>query len=156
MKVPDAFGVEQANMKKAWKEVGLVLVVCVAIPWQGCSDTGTEPAPTGVYEYTSYDGKGVAIVGGWFTMILSDTGAVSGEWHFRAIGTPQNIGPQTGDGNLVGGIDKEQVWVELNPQFRDNNLQLHGRIDRSRFSGTWAWISFVGVTNQGTFEAKRK
>jgi hypothetical protein len=143
-------------MKEAWKRGGLVFVVCAAILWPGCNDTGTEPTLAGTYDYTSHDSRGVAVVEGWFTMIMSDTGTVSGEWHFRAIGAAQNIGPQTGDGSLIGAMDKERVWVELNPQFRDNNLQLDGRIDGSRYSGTWAWISFVGVANQGTFVAARK
>ena len=143
-------------MKEAWKRSGLVFVILAAILWPGCNDTGTEPTPAGAYGYTSYDSKGVAVVEGWLTMILSDTGAVSGEWHFRAIGAPQNIGPQTGDGSLIGAVDKERVWVDLNPRFRDNNLLLDGKIDGNRYSGSWAWISFIGVTNQGTFEAARK
>jgi hypothetical protein len=151
MKVNGDFSVEGESRK--WAD--LVLVVCAAILWPGCGDTGTEPTLSGAYNYTSYDSRGVAIVGGWFTMNLSDTGAVSGEWHFRGIGTPQNIGPQTGDGSLIGRKDKERIWIELNPQFRDN-IQLEGRIDEERYSGTWAWISFAGITNQGTFEATRK
>jgi hypothetical protein len=142
-------------MKKRCGRVSFVLVIYAALFWPGCSQTATEPIPAGAYSYESYNNNGVAIVGGWFTMSLSDTGTISGEWHFKAIGTPENIGPQTGDGTLIGGMDKGRVWIELNPQFRDNNLQLDGKIDGNRYSGKWVWISFVGVANQGTFEATR-
>jgi hypothetical protein len=72
------------------------------------------------------------------------------------VGNPQDIGPQTGDGTLVGGFHNGKLWVELNPQFRDNNLQLTGTLVGNRYSGEWAWISFVGITSTGTFEAVRQ
>ena len=112
-----------------------------------------EPVPPGAYSYISYDANGTAIVKGWFTMIYEDSTEITGEWHFETIGNPQNIGPQFGNGELIGGIEQDRVWVELNPQFRDNNLQLTGTIDYNRYFGIWQWISFVGVSNQGTFEA---
>jgi hypothetical protein len=143
-------------MKARWNKAGFVLVIFATLLGPGCSQTSTEPMPSGFYDYTSYDKNGVAIVGGWFTMTWEDTVRVSGEWHFKAIGTPENIGPQTGDGKLAGGKDGGRVWIELNPQFRDNNLELVGKIDGNRYSGAWQWISFIGVTNQGTFEAIRK
>jgi hypothetical protein len=117
-------------------------------------DQPTSP-PAGSFRYTSYDSTGIAIVNGWFTMNFKDS-TIAGEWHFKPINNPQNIGPQTGDGNLVGGIRNGEIWIELNPQFRDNNLSLIGTLQGDRYSGQWAWISFIGITNQGTFEAIRK
>jgi hypothetical protein len=116
----------------------------------------TDPIPTGALQYTSYDSSGIPIVAGWLTMNFSDSATISGEWHFEPIDNPKNIGPQTGDGNLVGGVHNGQVWVELNPQFRDNNLQLSGTFEGNRYSGQWMWISFIGPTSQGRFEAIRR
>ncbi len=72
--------------------------------WVGCGGSPTETVPFGAFAYTSYDTTGVALVTGWFTMNFSDSNTISGEWHFRPIGNPENIGPQTGDGTLVGGL----------------------------------------------------
>jgi hypothetical protein len=118
----------------------------------GC-DTLTGPGPAGSYTYTSYDTTGVAVVTGWFIMNISDSSTVSGEWHFSPLGTPQGIGPQTGGGKLVGAFRDGKLWIELNPEFRDNNLELAGTLQGNRYAGTWTWLSFIGVTNHGTFEA---
>lgn len=128
----------------------------VTILWVGCKQTSSESIPGGAYAYTSYDSGGAALVSGWFTIIVSDSTAISGEWHFKPIGSPQRIGPQTGDGKLVGGINSEQVWIELNPQVRNNNLQLNGTLALGQFAGQWTWISYSGIANQGTFKAIRK
>jgi hypothetical protein len=123
--------------------------------WFGCKHT-SESIPQGAYAYTSYDSSGVELVSGWFTMIVSDSTTVSGEWHFSPIGSPQKIGPQTGDGKLVGGMNGEKVWIELNSGVRNNNLQLNGISAQSRIDGQWTWISYDGIANQGIFHAVRK
>ncbi len=133
----------------------IVLATVLTVLFSGCRHT-TEPIPRGAFAYTSYDSNGVAVVSGWFTMTASDSGIISGEWHFKPIGKPQNIGPQTGDGTLVGGACNEGVCIELNPRFRDNNLQLAGTLEDDRYSGEWTWISLVGISNRGNFEAVRK
>jgi hypothetical protein len=128
--------------------------------WMGCKKTAVESStnsdesiPKGAFSYTSYDTNGTAIVSGWFTMNLSNLDSISGEWHFKQLGNAQNIGPQTGDGTLIGGTSNGRVWIELNPQFRDNNLQLTGTLETNKYFGQWIWISFAGITNRGIFEA---
>lgn len=110
------------------------------------------PVPSGAYVYTSYDSLGTPIVHGWFTLLITDSSHVSGQWHFVQIGGfGNNIGPQVGDCNLVGGFEAGFLSIELNPQFRDNNLSLRGAFDGQNYSGTWAAIGFPGVMNHGTF-----
>ena len=89
-------------------------------------------------------------------MIVSDATRISGEWHFDPIGNPQKIGPHTGDGKLVGGINGEKVWIELNPEVRNNNLQLNGILVQGRVDGQWTWMNYDGIANQGMFQAVRK
>ena len=125
----------------------------------GCNknsdDLSLGPIPPGAYQYTSYDSTGVAIVKGWLTLNYEGSLNITGEWHLEKIGNPHNIGPQVGNGNLVGVIDQERVWVELNPQYVDNNLQLNGIIENGHYKGEWIWTSFAGITNRGSFEAVR-
>lgn len=114
------------------------------------------PVPSGVFAYTSYDSMGTAIVQGWFTLIIKDSSSVTGEWHFRPIGEPKNIGPQVGNGNLVGSFHAALLWIELNPQFRDNNLSLRGAIEEGSYNGIWEAIGYPGIMNRGTFRSSRK
>ena len=134
----------------------VLIALLILILLIGCKQTSSETIPGGAYAYTSYDSGGAALVSGWLTIIVSDSTTISGEWHFKSIGSPQRIGPQTGDGKLVGGINNDQVWIELNPQVRNNNLQLNGSLTQGQLAGQWSWISYNGIANQGTFKASRK
>jgi len=134
------------------KTIALYLVFFISLLLIHCRQS-IEPVSPGTYHYTSYDSSGTVIVKGWFTMDLSDSSNISGEWHFKAISNSKNIGPQIGNGNLVGRVHDRQIWIELNPKFKDNNLQLVGKLFDDGISGRWLWISFIGVTSSGTFEA---
>ncbi len=124
--------------------------------WTGCKRSSGDAIPPGAYAYTSYDTGGTVIVRGWFTAVISDSTKVTGEWHFEPVGNPQRIGPQTGDGKLVGGVNGKKIWIELNPDVRNNNLQLNGTLVSEKLSGQWTWISYDGMANQGAFDAVRK
>jgi len=132
------------------------LILCSLL---SCSDddclTCTESLD-GTYSYTSYDSTGIAIVTGEFNIEVIDTIKFKGIWNFEKIGNPENIGPQVGNGNLVGELIKDDIWIELNPGNADNNLQLIGSENEGIIEGEWMWISFIGITNKGKFEAERK
>ncbi len=113
------------------------------------------PPPGVSYGYTSYDSSGTIIAQGWFTLVTTDSPRVSGEWHFVQLAGGSGIGPQVGDGILAGEFRDGHLWVELNPQFRDNNLELAGEFSAAGYSGTWAARGVMGVYNHGTFKAPR-
>ena len=48
------------------------------------------------------------------------------------------------------------LYVNLNPGMMDNNVILSGRFDTLSYRGRWEWVSFVGPTNHGTFDAVRE
>lgn len=135
------------------KSLVLIILFAAAISFSSCGEDLVGPAPSGSYSYKSYDSTGTAIVQGWFTMNYQDSVQIIGNWSFEKIGNPQDVGPQVGAGKLVGGVDQDRIWVELNPQYRDNNLQLHGSITDNKYSGEWMWLSYAGISNHGTFEA---
>jgi hypothetical protein len=121
-----------------------------------CSDNISGSFPEGSYSYTGYDDQGNLIARGWISIAYSDSPSVQGEWDIKKIGTAKDIGPQVGSGKLTGGLfDSDSIWIELNPQFRDNNLQLRGFYGQDKISGQWQWITFAGVSNKGTFTARR-
>lgn len=133
-----------------WSALFLILVLPV-----GSCEQIVDPAPFLAFHYTSYDSTGIKVAQGWFTMDISDPDSVTGEWHFNSVDNARSIGPQTGDGELIGGFHDALLWIELQPQYRDNNLQLQGEFTGERFTGKWMWISFAGISNSGRFEAVR-
>ena len=134
----------------------IFLALFFTIGGNGCNGNPDGSAPPGAFNYRSYDSSGVPIVSGWFTLVNSDSSHVTGEWHLKATGSGERIGPQTGTGKLVGGINGEKFWIELNPQVRNNNLQLNGVFSRDSLAGQWTWINNEGIVNQGRFYAVRK
>ncbi len=140
------------------RKLFFIISIVAVIFFMSCSNSVGihDTAPSGAYLYTSYDTTGNAIVKGWFTMEYQDSTRISGNWNFEKIGNPQDIGPQVGLGVLVGDIRQGKVYIELNPQFKDNNLQLLGIIEDNKYSGEWVYTSYIGITNRGMFNAIKK
>jgi hypothetical protein len=112
-----------------------------------------DDVPSGAYSYTASDSLGTVVVEGWFTMVNQGSKEFNGEWHFKKIGDPQNIGPQVGDGELLGFEDSTGVQINLNPQNADNNVILLGEFTGDQYTGEWQWVTFIGPTNKGDFKA---
>ena len=106
------------------------------------------------YSYIAYDGKEQPVVRGWFTLNFDST-AVSGKWKFEAIGNPDKIGPQVGSDSLYGQLIGDQITIGLNPGFADNNVSLNGTVKAESIEGMWEWVSFIGPTSSGRFEAEK-
>ncbi len=120
----------------------------------GCLDDISGPSlPEGNYKYTAYDSLGNAVAQGLIIIEMGDSIKVTGIWKIKAIGNVQNIGPQTGEGNLNGELRDKTLMIGLNPNYVDNNVTLNGTVKENWYSGKWYYSSFVGVTNWGTFRA---
>ena len=111
--------------------------------------------PGGAYAYTGYDSTGVKIVTGWIKIAFEDSIHLSGEWELDKIGDPQSIGPQVGEGNLVGNLENNQLSLNLNPDYIDNNVFLICPYDDKKLTGKWFYSGFPGIINYGTFVAER-
>ncbi|UCH65081.1 MAG: hypothetical protein JSW63_10795 [Ignavibacterium sp.] len=125
--------------------------------FSSCNDNGSSsPSTSDTYLYKSYDSTGSLIAEGEFTVNHHESGELTGRWNFQQRGSHSNCGPQFGSGNLVGGIDEDIMWINLNPQMADNNCYLYGNRNRNMFSGEWRWTTFSGITNKGPFTATMK
>ena len=124
---------------------------------RGCFDSSTDndEVPPGAYSYTAYDSSGVEVVTGWLDFDFVDEENIEGRWELKPVGSPENIGPQIGDGNLKGMIKENVISINLNPGWVDNNVVLYGDYAEESFSGNWQWVTFAGPTSGGTFEAVR-
>lgn len=123
----------------------------------------TTPLRIGKYQYSGYDKSGRKILKGRISIISvqphrnkhEESYEIKGYWRLNKIGDPKMIGPQTGTGDLVGSIDKGEIYIDLNPNMNDNNVILQGKIEGRRFHGRWRYSGFAGPIGEGTFEATR-
>lgn len=111
----------------------------------------------GLYRYTGYDPQGVLQIVGWWK-VIPDTnrslGYVIGQWEHGYAGEclAGRIGDQLGAGELAGLFEGDSVHVNLNRWSADDNVNLRGTGADGRYTGTWHWITFVGVPiTNGTF-----
>ena len=162
--VTDTANGHESEINEEIMKTGMAILLCVLglSALVGCRDEGTGiderwlVVPAGAYAYSAFDGDGRAIVKGWLTMEFSDTGTVSGRWHFDALSDRQDIGHQAGDGQLRGALVDTILYVDLNPGWIDNNVILYGTMDDGTYRGRWDWVTFAGVTSHGKFEAVRR
>ncbi len=108
-----------------------------------------------LYEYTGFDSTGTVIVTGWLVFDQWDSSRVEGEWSFWAVGSAENVGPQLGSGIFEGGHDSTCIWLNLNPDWVDNNVFLSGIKKGNKITGKWSYSGFMGVVNQGLFRAAK-
>ena len=112
--------------------------------------------PKGAYAYTGYDSTGTKIVKGWIKIDFDDSTTISGEWELDKIGDPENIGPQVGSGTLMGNLQNNQLFLNLNPDYVDNNVFIICPYDDQKLAGTWNYAGFPGIINYGTFVSEKK
>lgn len=129
--------------------------VLVCLMHVSCDRCGTEPEQEErVYGYAASDSAGTRVAEGVLYLTRIDS-LVLGHWRIKKVGSSDAIGPQTGSGSLEGIWTGNTIWVELRPEWRDNNVMLTGTISASSFNGIWIYSSFVGITASGTFTAPR-
>lgn len=123
---------------------------------RGPKDVLLPPVPAGAFQYTGYDSTGVVIVQGWLSLSFEDSTAITGNWQLQKVGEVTQIGRQTGTGTLAGRIRLGKIFLNLNPNIVDNNVEIDGDFTKNRFSGKWRYIGFPGLLNWGTFKAEKR
>jgi hypothetical protein len=120
--------------------------------------------PVGVYQYVGYDERGARSVEGHLSITSveqrrigsEETTQIKGKWELKKVGAQEKIGPQEGAGDLIGSIIQGEIYINLNPNIDDANVNLRGIIEGKRFHGRWSFDGYAGAISKGTFEATRK
>ncbi|HJU55533.1 MAG TPA: hypothetical protein VJ715_13210 [Pyrinomonadaceae bacterium] len=112
--------------------------------------------PLGEYQYAGYDEGGSKVVEGRLSITSRKDDELKGTWELKQLGAPQRIGPQVGSGDLVGSVHGTEVALSLNPNMNDNNVDLRGKVEGKRYTGTWSYSGFAGIISSGRFEATAK
>ena len=130
----------------------MALAACVLFLQCGKTSPGiVDPAATRIlgdtahvqYAYTGYDRNGKEIVKGTLSLAVDDSGRISGTWDLALTDTTAiMIGPQVGEGTLVGEVRGEEAGINLNPDFVDNNVLLFGHFTMAGIAGVWQYVGF--------------
>ena len=151
---------------KRYTLTGLALVMALII---GCSGddnplgttieqtTQSEHTTQGEhqYQYTGRNENNTVIVQGWIKINRQSDNSLTGTWQLESINNEVTHVP-LGNGTLIGEIDKDaQANINLHPTHTDNNLRLIGTLKNGQFQGQWSYITFIGPTQQGAFEANQ-
>ena len=131
----------------------LIFIVIPLLLLTFCDKGTIRPQENGAYFYTAYDSLGTKIVSGILWLQFSSSGSISGSWYLQKTDDNDNIGPQTGRGKLLGSKRDSKIWINLNPDWADNNVHLWGKAEDGAISGDWIFSTFIGATNRGTFTA---
>lgn len=131
-------------------------LILVSLFLYSCGDSSVAPVLQGTYQYTSFESTGIKIVEGWMALNPVNSSQFTGEWHFQQLTAVEAIGLQVGDGQLVGTVVKDTIWIELNPGYADNNVSLRGTVLRETIRGEWVYTTFTGPRNHGTFVATKQ
>lgn len=112
-----------------------------------------ESSPSGSFTYQSFDTLGNLLVSGWLAFEFTDSVKIEGSWHLYNLSNRNDIGPQVGDGILIGSIIDSSISIDLNPPYIDHNVYLAGTINDNFIEGKWIWATYAGASNRGTFKA---
>jgi hypothetical protein len=115
------------------------------------------PSLLGAYAYSGYDPAGNLVVTGRLSLVSLTNGRLQGQWNLQQAGdTSVRLGPQIGTGVLDGHVVGNQVWIGLNPNYVDNNVNLLGLWGGNTLTGRWEYYGFFGPLGQGPFTAVRQ
>lgn len=154
----------QRQMDTLVRRFWTFLLVVAAVGLNSCDSAALREG--GSYDYTARSNGGEVLVTGTLDLDYSEsvaadgTVAITGHWDLQRRGPGEDVGPQVGEGDLDGTVDSDgNVWINLNPDWADNNVFLSGSFSGEQFGdfeGTWSYSTFIGHTNGGTFTAVRR
>jgi hypothetical protein len=128
-----------------------------------CSgDLAGPDALSGVYVYQATDSAGTLLLTGTLQLVFHDDSSVTGSWGIDwapDADTDTEVGPQVGEGTLQGQLGAEDLVLDLNPGFADNNVLLAGALVRDspapQLAGDWSHSALLGAVAAGHFTATR-
>ena len=115
----------------------------------------TKKFPYGSYSYRSFNITGELIGDGSLYISEVDSNTIQGNWSIRNVKNCNVCGPQFGSGFLKGRIEKDSIFINLNPNTPQNYVELVGKIENGSLSGEWKWFELIVNSNRGNFRAIR-
>ena len=128
---------------------GIFGIACTA----NTQDRSTSGISAGIYHYIAKDKSGAIVAEGKLEITSLKADAIGGKWEIKTSAPMPQTGPQSGKGKIGGQLSGNKIMLDLNPDWRDNNVVLSGKFQKGKISGTWGWNGIAGTMAEGTFEA---
>ena len=110
------------------------------------------------YTYRAFHQDGRLLLTGTLTFDVRDESTIGGSWSIAwapGADTTAVVGPQVGEGQLVGTLRRDAVRIALNPGWADNNVDLAAeQRTADRIAGQWSHSTILGQVAQGRFELR--
>ncbi len=137
-----------------------VVFASALVALAACSTHPIAPAPTGPgeYRYVARATSGATLLVGTLELTFPDDSTVTGTWSITwapGADTTAEVGPQVGNGTLVGTRSGTTMFLDLNPGYADHNVFLQAVAIGAGFEGEWSWSTFAGPRSRGAFAATR-
>jgi hypothetical protein len=134
-----------------------ILFVTAAALLAACGhETSAFELGDGELRYHATTATGKPLLEGRLTLTFPTDSTVIGTWQIQwsaGADTTSPVGPQIGTGTLVGTRRADTLRLELNPDYADNNVSLHGVAMRGGLRGDWTWATIAGPSTSGPFSA---
>jgi hypothetical protein len=115
----------------------------------------------GTLDYVAWADSGTRLLEGVLTIAPQPNQRISGTWTIgwapgADTANANDVGPQLGNGDLIGAVQDTTVLVNLTPNFADNNVGLLGCVTATGFAGTWSHVGIAGEIAHGPFTASKR
>jgi hypothetical protein len=134
-----------------------IVLVALAGLLAACSPEPIAPGlGDGEFHYRAATSSGRPLLDGRLSLTFPTDSTVAGTWRIRRIAATDSVtpvGPQVGEGTLLGTRHGDTVTLELNPLYADNNVGLRGVTRSPGLRGDWTWSTITGPRASGPFVA---
>ena len=113
-----------------------------------------EKYPYGYYSYVEHNKAGNLVSEGSLYIHKADSNTVRGNW--GVIVYRDRVGRVTQNGYLLGRIENDSVFIDLDPDYSKTDWTLAGKLDGNVISGDWEWKRYNGAFHNGSFIAIRQ
>jgi hypothetical protein len=115
---------------------------------------------TGTWKYQAFDPKSHLVAEGRLTFQPDPKHGSNFYWGTKAIhqvrsfetaGPHETIGGKGTPQTALGQLNGDQVSIDLNAGYADNNILLKGKLTGNSIKGTWGHSTIAGIRERGTF-----
>jgi hypothetical protein len=133
----------------------LILVSFASILIMSCCSTRnlTEEYPYGYYSYEEHNKLGILVSEGSLYLHKADSNTVQGNY---AITVSDRVDAGLNSGFLIGRIENDSIFIDLDPDYTKTDWTLAGTLDSNVISGDWEWRRNSAAFHKGSFIAIRK
>ena len=114
----------------------------------------SEKYPYGYYSYVEHSKSGPLVCKGSLYIQKTDSNTFQGNWAVDVY--RDRVGGNTQNGFLIGRIENDSVFIDLDPDYAKTDWTLAGKLEGNVISGASDWKRYNGAFYNGLFTATRE